>query len=123
MLLLPFEVAPLWSSLYLELSLGVLLLLSSLSLSPFELAFPPSFAVLWPSLLLDEGFKLDILLEDTLLEEDGPKVVAGSELGAELERLVGAALLGIEEVASELLAGRELGSNELGARDLVNSVV
>ena len=78
--------------------------------------------MLWPSLLLDEGFKLDILLEDTLLEEDGPKVVAGSELGAELERLVGAALLGIEEVASEL-AGRELGSNELGARDLVNSVV
>jgi len=75
--------------------------------------------VLWPSLLLDEGFKLDILLEDT---EDGPKVVAGSELGTELVRLVGAALLGLEEEGSEL-DGRELGSNELGAEEEVNSVV
>lgn len=45
LLLLPFDVAPLLSSLIFELSLGVLLLLLSLPLSVFELfeLFPPSF--------------------------------------------------------------------------------
>jgi hypothetical protein len=62
---------------------------------------------------LEEGFILDTLLEDA------PKVVAGNELGKELERLVGSPELGKEEDASELVGGTELGSNELGAEEEV----
>jgi hypothetical protein len=44
-------------------------------------------------------------------------VVAGSELGIELERVVGFDELGFEEL------GKELGSRELGSSELVITVV